>query len=335
MNNYKNIINTFITVIVVLGFGLALTLSGFRLDWLLHIEVLGNVLLLVLTLKMVIYLVPNMRTKYDGIINSNYKEALLVYGLIIICIYNILNAAADNYLDSLWYVFAASLIAVLYSLIGVFLFFSFSSGNSNIEPDKNIFNTVDRNKSINYGFFISQFIYLFSILGAISYKLFVQGYAGGFNNFVINLPVLIFILIVVTLSILRTGNLGYIKTFKIFFFNKYGDYDIRETSFSIKAMKEYIIHISFLLLFVVFILGLNMNLGDTVILIGEMSLSLIYLLTLYQLVIIQDVLILQNSILNDRFHEYEYCDNSSRIYGLISAFIGALSFLLLLNLIRL
>ena len=335
MDNYKNIINTFIRVIVVLGFGLALTLSGFRLDWLLHIEVLGSVLSIVLTLKMVIYLVPNMRTKYDAIINSNYKEALLVYGLIIICIYNILNAAADNYLDSLWYVFADSLIAVLYSLIVVFLFFSFSSGKSNIEPDKNIFNTVDRNKSINYGFFIGQFIYLSSILGNISYKLFVQGYAGGFNNFVINLPVLIFILIVITLSTLRTGNLGYIKTFKILFFNKYGDYDIRETSFSIKAMKEYIIHISFLLLFVIFLLGIDMNMEDTLKLIGEMSLSLIYLLTLYQLVIIQDVLILQNSIINDRFHEYEYCDNSSRIYGLVSTFIGALSFLLLLNLIRL
>ena len=77
-----------------------------------------------------------------------------------------------------------------------------------------------------------------------------------------------------------------------------------------------------------------MNLSETFSAIGSMSLSLIYLLALYQLIVIQDVLILQNTILNDKFHEYTYQDKSSRIYVLIAVFLGILSFILLLSLIR-
>ena len=84
----------------------------------------------------------------------------------------------------------------------------------------------------------------------------------------------------------------------------------------------------------VFVDTINMNLTDTFYIIGSISLSLVYLLYLYQLVILQDVLILQNAILNDRFHEYRYQDQSTSIYVLIAIFIGILSFIGLLNFIK-
>ena len=84
----------------------------------------------------------------------------------------------------------------------------------------------------------------------------------------------------------------------------------------------------------VFIVTINMNLTDTFYIIGSTSLSLVYLLYLYQLVIFQDVLILQDAILNDRFHEYGYQDQSTSIYVLIAIFLGILSFILLLNFIN-
>jgi len=327
-----------ILLVFVAGTG---SLSGFNISYFLSVPSFGIVIGPVLAIIMVTYLVPITLTTYDKIIKFNYKETLLISGVIgtfvgwnlISKIYVSTQLTMDQ-IQNLWVGYSASLITILYSLVLAFLFIESFVQESNIEPDKNCFKKVQENKSINYRFFIGQFISYFSIIGSVAYALYVEGVDGSLANFFINIPAVIFISLIFILTALKTGNRSYFKSFKILFYDQYGNYDIRGASLSIRTAKDFIISISILILFMFFIASLNMNLGETFSAIGSMSLSLIYLLALYQLIVIQDVLILQNTILNDKFHEYTYQDKSSRIYVLIAVFLGILSFILLLSLIR-
>ncbi|SVA86690.1 uncharacterized protein METZ01_LOCUS139544 [marine metagenome] len=290
----------------------------------------------VLSLLIICQLAPTTPTIYEKIISSNYKEAFIIAGLNgtflgwIIMASNTGETLSMADLFSFQAGFSASLVTISYSLFLAFLYIGYYDQESNIEPNENCFEKVIIKKSINYRFLIGQFIFWSLIFWTV---LDIKGHSS-LKIFIINVPAVILILLIFSLTALRTSNLGYIKTFKILFYDQYGDYDIRKISLSIRTAKKLIIGISILLLFMVFVDTINMNLTDTFYIIGSISLSLVYLLYLYQLLILQDVLILQNAILNDRFHEYRYQDQSTSIYVLIAIFIGILSFIGLLNFIK-
>ena len=72
------------------------------------------------------------------------------------------------------------------------------------------------------------------ITGTIGYVLFFEGASGGFGGFLPDVASISLILVVFILTVLRTNHVGYIKTFKILFYDQYGDYDIKQISLSIK-----------------------------------------------------------------------------------------------------
>ena len=325
-----------ITVIVVIGFTLILGFSGMEPGKFLSIPSFAAIIAPVLSLLIICQLAPTTPTIYEKIISSNYKEAFIIAGLNgtflgwIIMASNTGQTLSMADLFSFQAGFSASLVTISYSLFFAFLYIGYYDQESNIEPNENCFEKVIIKKSINYRFLIGQFIFWSLIFWTV---LDIKGHSS-LKIFIINVPAVILILLIFSLTALQTSNLGYIKTFKILFYDQYGDYDIRKISLSIRTAKKLIIGISILLLFMVFVDTINMNFTDTFYIIGSISLSLVYLLYLYQLLILQDVLILQNAILNDRFHEYRYQDQSTSIYVLIAIFIGILSFIGLLNFIK-
>ena len=325
-----------ITVIVVIGFTLILGFSGMEPGKFLSIPSFAAIIAPVLSLLIICQLAPTTPTIYEKIISSNYKEAFIIAGLNgtflgwIIMASNTGETLTMTDLSNLMAGYSASLVTILLSLSFAFLYIGYYDQESNIEPSENCFEKVIIKKSINYRFLIGQFIFWSLIFWTV---LDIKGHSS-LKIFIINVPAVILILLIFSLTALQTSNLGYIKTFKILFYDQYGDYDIRKISLSIRTAKKLIIGISILLLFMVFVDTINMNFTDTFYIIGSISLSLVYLLYLYQLLILQDVLILQNAILNDRFHEYRYQDQSTSIYVLIAIFIGILSFIGLLNFIK-
>ena len=325
-----------ITVIVGIGFTLILGFSGMEPGKFLSIPSFAAIIAPVLSLLITCQLAPTTPTIYEKIISSNYKEAFIIAGLngtFLGWIIMASNTGETLIMADLFYFqagYSASLVTISYSLFFAFLYIGYYDKKSNIEPNENCFEKVIIKKSINYRFLIGQFIFWSLIFWTV---LDIKGHSS-LKIFIINVPAAILILLIFSLTALRTSNLGYIKTFKILFYDQYGDYDIRKISLSIRTAKKLIIGISILLLFMVFVDTINMNLTDTFYIIGSISLSLVYLLYLYQLLIFQDVLILQNAILNDRFHEYRYQDQSTSIYVLIAIFIGILSFIGLLNFIK-
>ena len=325
-----------LTVIVGIGFTLILGFSGMELGKFLSISSLVAIIAPVLSLLIICQLAPTTPTIYEKIISSNYKEAFIIAGLNgtflgwIIMASNSGQTLSMADLFSFQAGFSASLVTISYSLFLAFLYIGYYDEESNIEPNENCFKKVIIKKSINYRFLIGQFIFWSLIFWTV---LDIKGHSS-LKIFIINVPAVILILLIFSLTALQTSNLGYIKTFKILFYDQYGDYDIRKISLSIRTAKKLIIGISILLLFMVFVDTINMNFTDTFYIIGSISLSLVYLLYLYQLLILQDVLILQNAILNDRFHEYRYQDQSTSIYVLIAIFLGILSFIGLLNFIK-
>jgi len=325
-----------LTVIIGIGFTLILGFSEMELGKFLSIPSLTAIIAPVLSLLIICQLAPTTPTIYEKIISSNYKEAFIIAGLNgtflgwIIMASNTGETLTMTDLSNLMAGYSASLVTILLSLSFAFLYIGYYDEESNIEPNENCFEKVIVKKSINYRFLIGQFIFWSLIFWTV---LYIIGHSS-LKIFIINVPAAILILLIFSLTALQTSNLGYIKTFKILFYDQYGDYDIRKISLSIRTAKKLIIGISILLLFMVFVDTINMNFTDTFYIIGSISLSLVYLLYLYQLLILQDVLILQNAILNDRFHEYRYQDQSTSIYVLIAIFIGILSFIGLLNFIK-
>ena len=127
------------------------------------------------------------------------------------------------------------------------------------------------------------------------------------------------------------------QTIKILFYDIYGNYNIKDASLFIKTVKDLIIKCSFILFFCFLIVGLSNNilLVKTLQVFGNLGLVLSFLLSLYQLILIQDALVLQNSIVNKKFNEYNYQNNASTLYALISVFVGVMMSIWLLGVITL
>ena len=80
--------------------------------------------------------------------------------------------------------------------------------------------------------------------------------------------------------------------------------------------------------------SLSLNITKTFQLVSDISAILFSLFIVYFIIIIQDIEILQNAILKDKFDEYQYKENSSGVYIVSTLYIGILSLVVLLNLIR-
>ena len=80
--------------------------------------------------------------------------------------------------------------------------------------------------------------------------------------------------------------------------------------------------------------SLSLNLTKTFQLVSAISAILFSLFIVYFIIVIQNIEILQNAILNDKFDDYQHKETSSGIYIVSSIYIGILSFIVLLNLIR-
>ena len=80
--------------------------------------------------------------------------------------------------------------------------------------------------------------------------------------------------------------------------------------------------------------SLSLNITKTFQLVSDISAILFSLFIVYFIIIIQDIEILQNAILKDKFDEYQYKEKSSGVYIVSTLYIGILSLVVLLNLIR-
>ena len=323
-----------------IGFSLALLFYDYDINNFLSIPSFMMVIAPIIVVKMALYLVPTTQTIYDKIISCFYKEIILTSGLSgcfmgwVLMGKGAANDGVLNQISNLWGGYAAAFITVVYSLSFALLYIGAFNQESNIEPDKNCFEIVEERKRINYRFIISIFIYLSIITGTIGYVLFFEGASGGFGGFLPDVASISLILVVFILTVLRTNHVGYIKTFKIIFYDQYGDYDIKQISLSIKTAKELIINISILLLCASFVEMISLNFDELFNAIGNLSAGLLNLLLIYQFLIVQDAFVLQNAILKDKFYQYSWRDSSPSLYVLIAIFLGILSFILLLNLIR-
>ena len=83
-----------------------------------------------------------------------------------------------------------------------------------------------------------------------------------------------------------------------------------------------------------FVASFTLNLVYALNLMSVISSILFTLFFIYFVVMMQDVAILQNAIIKGRFDEYKSSNNASGIYVLCSIYIGVLSFIVLVNFIR-
>ena len=133
---------------------------------------------------------------------------------------------------------------------------------------------------------------------------------------------------------IKSENFKYLWSLKILFYDPHGDYDIKQTSFTIYVIKQLIIYLAIFLIIMVFVASLTLNLAYALSLMSVISSILVTLFFSYFLVMMQDVAILQNAIIKGKFDEYSSSNNTAGIYVLCSIYIGVLSFIVLVNLIR-
>ena len=244
-----------------------------------------------------------------------------------------LNNEALSQLDNLSGAFSVATISIMYGLAYSLIVFSFSKNENNISADKNCFDKVEMKQSFNYRIILSIILLVFSIIGSIAYALYVEGASGGFGDFVSigSIPLVIFILIT---TMIKSENFKYLWSLKILLYNPHGDYDIKQTSFTIYVIKQLIIYLAIFLIIMVFVASFTLNLVYALNLMSVISSILLTLFFIYFLVMMQDVAILQNAIIKGSFDEYNSSNNTSGIYVLCSIYIGVLSFIVLVNFIR-
>ena len=312
----------------------------FDVGLLLSIPNLSLIGIIIIIFWIPIYLNPKLPTAYNSMILSQFQEVSILAGLfgtfiswVLIGAALDLNNEALSQLDNLSGAFSVATISIMYGLAYSLIVFSFSKNENNISADKNCFDKVEMKQTFNYRIILSIILLVFSIIGSIAYALYVEGAAGGFGNFVSigSIPLVIFILIT---TMIKSENFKYLWSLKILFYDPHGDYDIKQTSFTIYVIKQLIIYLAIFLIIMVFVASLTLNLAYALSLMSVISSILVTLFFSYFLVMMQDVAILQNAIIKGKFDEYSSSNNTAGIYVLCSIYIGVLSFIVLVNLIR-
>ena len=312
----------------------------FDVGLLLSIPNLSLIGIIIIIFWIPIYLNPKLPTAYNSMILSQFQEVSILAGLfgtfiswVLIGAALDLNNEALSQLDNLSGAFSVATISIMYGLAYSLIVFSFSKNENNISADKNCFDKVEMKQTFNYRIILSIILLVFSIIGSIAYALYVEGAAGGFGDFVSigSIPLVIFILIT---TMIKSENFKYLWSLKILLYDPHGDYDIKQTSFTIYVIKQLIIYLAIFLIIMVFVASLTLNLAYALSLMSVISSILVTLFFSYFLVMMQDVAILQNAIIKGKFDEYSSSNNTAGIYVLCSIYIGVLSFIVLVNLIR-
>ena len=312
----------------------------FDVGLLLSIPNLSLIGIIIIIFWIPIYLNPKLPTAYNSMILSQFQEVSILAGLfgtfiswVLIGAALDLNNEALSQLDNLSGAFSVATISIMYGLAYSLIVFSFSKNENNISADKNCFDKVEMKQTFNYRIILSIILLAFSIIGSIAYALYVEGAAGGFGDFVSigSIPLVIFILIT---TMIKSENFKYLWSLKILFYDPHGDYDIKQTSFTIYVIKQLIIYLAIFLIIMVFVASLTLNLAYALSLMSVISSILVTLFFSYFLAMMQDVAILQNAIIKGKFDEYSSSNNTAGIYVLCSIYIGVLSFIVLVNLIR-
>jgi len=312
----------------------------FDVGLLLSIPNLSLIGIIIIIFWIPIYLNPKLPTAYNSMILSQFQEVSILAGLfgtfiswVLIGAALDLNNEALSQLDNLSGAFSVATISIMYGLAYSLIVFSFSKNENNISADKNCFDKVEMKQTFNYRIILSIILLAFSIIGSIAYALYVEGAAGGFGDFVSigSIPLVIFILIT---TMIKSENFKYLWSLKILFYDPHGDYDIKQTSFTIYVIKQLIIYLAIFLIIMVFVASLTLNLAYALSLMSVISSILVTLFFSYFLVMMQDAAILQNAIIKGKFDEYSSSNNTAGIYVLCSIYIGVLSFIVLVNLIK-
>ncbi len=312
----------------------------FDVGLLLSIPNLSLIGIIIIIFWIPIYLNPKLPTAYNSMILSQFQEVSILAGLfgtfiswVLIGAALDLNNEALSQLDNLSGAFSVATISIMYGLAYSLIVFSFSKNENNISADKNCFDKVEMKQTFNYRIILSIILLAFSIIGSIAYALYVEGAAGGFGDFVSigSISLVIFILIT---TMIKSENFKYLWSLKILFYDPHGDYDIKQTSFTIYVIKQLIIYLAIFLIIMVFVASLTLNLAYALSLMSVISSILVTLFFSYFLVMMQDAAILQNAIIKGKFDEYSSSNNTAGIYVLCSIYIGVLSFIVLVNLIK-
>ena len=288
-----------------------------------------------------VYLVPKFPTAYNAILISHFKEISIIGGLIAAFVGWVMMGEAFSesdvslldQLDSLLGGFHAATLSILYGLCLSLVVFDSSRINNNIIPDQSCFMKVKVEKKINYRSLFAFPVLFTTSIGSIAFAFYVEGAYGNFGDFfeLGSIPMIIFILLA---TIVKSGNQNYLSSLKILFYDKHGEYDIMRTSSTIRTIKQFVIYATILLLIMLFIGSLSLTLTKTFQLVSAISAILFTLYIVYFIIMMQDIEILQNAILRGKFDEYKYSENASGIYRVCAIYIGVLSFIVLLNLIK-
>ena len=332
------LINIIFTVVFV--FGQFFLRPYFNVGLLLSIPNLSLIGIIIIIFWIPIYLTPKIPTVYNSTIISQFQEVSILAGLfgtfiswVLIGNAYDLNTTYVDQLDNLSGAFSVATISIMYGLAYSLIVFSSSKIENNIFADENCFDKVKINKSINYRILFSIMLLVFSIIGTIAYSFYVEGAAGGFGDFLSigSIPLIVFILLA---TMIKSENFKYLSSLKILVYNPFGDYNIKRTSFTIGVVKQLIVYLAIFLIIMVFVASFTLNLVYALNLMSVISSILLTLFFIYFLVMMQDVAILQNAIIKGRFDEYNSSNNTSGIYVLCSIYIGVLSFIVLVNFIR-
>ena len=324
------------STIIIISIYVILNYSG--VDALTYVSMasFGFLLGSIVPISLVFYLTPITKTIYDKIQFSLIKETILVAGLNASLLgWTLMSYSFEKEnpypIDNMWAGMSASLVTLLYAFVWALLVIDLIRKDSNVEPDNHCFKEIDIKKSINYRFiggvlfWCAAYVGTWLLMTPDLYKL---------TDF-LKLPALIGLLLIFLVTGLHIGNIKFVQTIKILFYDIYGNYNINDASLFIKTVKALIIKCSFILFFGFLLAGLSNSilLWETLLIFGNLGFVLSFLLSLYQLILIQEALVLQNSIVNKKFNEYNYQNNVSNLYVLISVFVGVMITIWLLGMI--
>lgn len=341
LSTNKNLISLTVIATATAGLFLSVHFSWGAINFLIDLPSFMLFIGFFLFLKLNIYLKPIHLSLFQKVTNNSFKEIVLIGGLISLCLGHFLLAQGigePGGRDNLWDGLSASMIPLIYSLILVFLFFNGSDKNINVEPNQNCFEKIPEGKGVNLRFILSYIILILLFISALQIA-FLNGAAGEFSDiFGNNLIYLILSLVILLGIIYRTGWIryfNYLTSLKILFYDKTGVYDIKKVSSVIKTAKSFLLDICILYVILLFPSIATSSFKEFYTITASMSITIFKLGSLYLFLIIHDILILQNAICNDKFYDYKFESNVSRIYILICVYFGLYCFFTLFKMLAL